>query len=72
MTTDPERPGILVEWQPGEWKLIDGNHRLYKAIQEGRELYMVWMVPFEEQLNFLIDRNFYDYMRSAYSEIKGE
>jgi hypothetical protein len=57
METDYKIPGILVELIKGKlfYKLIDGNHRLYKAKIFGEEIINCYYFIFEEQIKFVID-----------------
>ncbi len=62
MTTDLSQPLVLVQLCPGKDKLIDGNHRLYKAKQLGiRTLSAYYLTP-EQHQKYVIafERELYD------------
>lgn len=69
MTTDLSEPGIIIELEPKRLKLIDGNHRLYKANALGIEIFECYYLPFEDQIKFIEDFSMEDYMRML-DEIK--
>ena len=53
MATDLTKPLILAELQEGKYKLLDGNHRLYKAraLQVGR--LPVYVLTKEEHIRYI-------------------
>lgn len=55
MTTDPRRPLILVQLCEGREKLIDGNHRLYRAQKEGLESIACHCLTVPEQQRYIVD-----------------
>ncbi|MNP33908.1 hypothetical protein D3C76_1271720 [compost metagenome] len=63
MTTDISVPGIIIELEPKRLKLIDGNHRLYKANALGIEKFECYYLPFEDQIKFIEDFSMEDYNR---------
>lgn len=64
MSTDPSKPLILIQLCEGKEKLIDGNHRLYKAQKEGLESIICCYLTVPEQQKYLIDFN-----ESIYAQI---
>lgn len=65
MSTSREEPVILAEIFPGQPMLIDGAHRGYKAIQEGRSTYPALLLPFELQLRFLVDQESFSRLKKS-------
>ncbi|MNM64914.1 hypothetical protein D3C81_763300 [compost metagenome] len=51
MTTDISKPGIIVEYKPGEHMLIDGWHRTWKAKNEGKKM-NYYLLNYEQQKPF--------------------
>jgi hypothetical protein len=49
-------PGIVIEYVPGSYMIVDGWHRLYKAHQQGKTEYPMWLLFWDEQVHFLIDK----------------
>ena len=58
MNTDIEKPCIIVTLCNNAEKLIDGNHRLYKAKQLNLDFIPCYILPFEYHKNFIINYNF--------------
>lgn len=57
--TDYNIPGLIVELIEGKlfYKLIDGNHRLYKAKISGETTFSCYYFSFDEQIKFVVDIN---------------
>lgn len=53
METDLSRPLILAELQEGKYKLLDGNHRLYKARALQVDRLPVYFLTREEQIRYI-------------------
>ena len=54
MTTDLAQPLILVQLCPGKDKLIDGNHRLYKAKLLGVKTLSAYYLTPEQHQKYII------------------
>lgn len=55
MKTDINNPIIIVRFDDGTYEVLDGNHRLFKAVCEGQTQIMVHILN-ESQLNkYIID-----------------
>lgn len=52
-TTDIDKPGIVVEFKPGEYMLIDGWHRTWKAINNNQFM-NYYILNYEQQKQFMI------------------
>lgn len=50
-------PIILAEWRKGEVIAIDGWHRIYRAIQDGKSTIEYYMMSYEEQLPFSTNKH---------------
>jgi len=57
MKTDVESPCIIVELNESIEKLIDGNHRLYKAKQLNLNSIQCYVLPEEYHKKFIIEYN---------------
>lgn len=57
METDINIPCIVVELCDGKNKLIDGNHRLYKANKLGFEMIDCYYLNEDEHIRYIIDFN---------------
>ena len=57
MKTDVEIPCIIVKLNENIEKLIDGNHRLYKANQLNLNSIQCYVLPEEYHKKFIIDYN---------------
>ena len=57
--TDISRPVIFAEIAPGQYNLIDGNHRMEKARQMGLVSLMAYRLNVEQHMKFLTDKNAY-------------
>ena len=55
MTTDITQPLIIVNLTENIDKLIDGNHRLQKALKLGAATIDAYYLSFEEHRNYIID-----------------
>ena len=64
MSTNIETPCIIVELTDKTKKLIDGNHRLYKAKQLGIENLPCYILPLDYHKNFIVD-----YDASTYEKV---
>lgn len=53
METDLTKPLILAELQEGKYKLLDGNHRLYKARALHVDRLPVYFLTREEQIRYI-------------------
>ena len=53
METDLTRPLILAELQEGKYKLLDGNHRLYKARALHVDRLPVYLLTREEHIRYI-------------------
>lgn len=51
-TTDISKPGIIVEYKIGEYMLVDGWHRTWKAIEDN-QLMNYYVLNYEQQLKFV-------------------
>jgi hypothetical protein len=65
MKTDLKEPCIVVELTDKTYKLIDGNHRLYKAKQLGVKNIPCYILPLEYHKIFIIDFDYDVYKRVA-------
>lgn len=57
MCTDISQPLIVVQLTENTYKLIDGNHRLQKALKMGIEKINAYCLSFEEHRNYIVDYN---------------
>ena len=57
MSTDISKPLIVAELSENIDKLIDGNHRLQKALALGIEKIPAYFLSFEEHRRYIIDYN---------------
>ena len=57
MTTDITQPLIIVNLTENIDKLIDGNHRLQKALKLGVGMIDAYYLPFEEHRDYIVDFN---------------
>lgn len=57
METDLSLPLLVVELRPGVEKLIDGNHRLQKALRLGMTTISVYRLSFQQHRRYIIDYN---------------
>ena len=53
METDLSKPLILAELWPGKYKLLDGNHRLYKARALHVDRLPVYFLTREEHIRYI-------------------
>lgn len=53
METDLSKPLILAELQEGKYKLLDGNHRLYKALALHVDRLPVYCLTREEHIRYI-------------------
>lgn len=53
METDLSKPLILAELQEGKYKLLDGNHRLYKALALHVDRLPVYVLTREEHIRYI-------------------
>lgn len=62
MRTDLSIPLIVVELWKGKEKLIDGNHRLYKAMKLGEQCILAYFLTKESHLQYIenYDENLYE------------
>ncbi|HNX15118.1 MAG TPA: ParB/Srx family N-terminal domain-containing protein [Oscillospiraceae bacterium] len=67
MTTDLSQPLILVQLYAGKEKLIDGNHRLYKAKQLGIKTLSAYYLTPEQHQKYIIT-----FERELYNKIVAE
>lgn len=63
MSTDLSKPLILIQLCEGKEKLIDGNHRLYKAKEEGVEFITCYYLTVLQQQKYIVDFNESIYMQ---------
>ncbi|MGV2885936.1 hypothetical protein [Paenibacillus taichungensis] len=56
ITTDLSRPGIIIQLTRGHILMVDGHHRLHRAIVENRSTYSAYYLSLEEQIHFITDR----------------
>ena len=70
MKTDMEIPCIMVKLNENIEKLIDGNHRLYKAKQLNLDSIQCYVLPEEYHKRFIIDYDFNVYEKVIASFIK--
>ena len=57
MTTDISKPLIIVNITENIDKLIDGNHRLQKALKLGVRVIDAYYLSFEEHRDYIVDFN---------------
>ena len=57
--TDISRPVILAEIAPGQYNLIDGNHRMEKARRMGLVSLMAYRLNVEQHMKFLTNKKAY-------------
>lgn len=57
MMTDTSSPLIIVQLNETYDKLIDGNHRLQKCINEGKTTVAAYYLPFAQHSKYIIDFN---------------
>jgi len=55
MSTDISQPVIVVQLSNDKYKLIDGNHRLQKALRLGIKEVPAYILSFEEHAKYIID-----------------
>ena len=55
METDLSLPLVVVELRPGVEKLIDGNHRLQKALRLGMTTIPVYRLTFQQHRRYIVD-----------------
>lgn len=55
METDLSLPLVVVELLPGVEKLIDGNHRLQKALRLGITTLPVYRLTFQQHRRYIVD-----------------
>lgn len=55
MTTDINKPCIIVDFAGKGQKLIDGNHRLYKAKMINQETIPCYILPDEYHMKFIVN-----------------
>lgn len=53
------RPVILVEISPGQYNLIDGNHRMEKARRMGIKSMLAYRLNVEQHMRFLTNKKAY-------------
>ena len=53
------RPVILAEISPGQYNLIDGNHRMEKARRMGINSMLAYKLNVEQHMRFLTDKKAY-------------
>ena len=53
------RPVILVEISPGQYNLIDGNHRMEKARRMGIKSMLAYRLNAEQHMRFLTNKKAY-------------
>ncbi|MBM4253678.1 MAG: hypothetical protein FJ146_17055 [Deltaproteobacteria bacterium] len=69
---DLTKPLLLAEIAPGQFNVIDGNHRLEKARREGATLLPVWRVGPRVHTRFLISSESYrEYVSYWNSKVRG-
>ena len=57
---DISRPVIMAEISPGQYNLIDGNHRMEKAKRMGIKSVPIYKVKAEQHIKFLTTRKGYE------------
>lgn len=62
-STDLSKPLILIQLCEGKEKLIDGNHRLYKAHKEGMKCITCYYLTRAQQQKYIVDFNEFIYMQ---------
>ena len=55
MKTDPSLPGIMVRLSDDHEMLIDGNHRLFKAVRTGQEVFRCRYLQEAEHKPYIVD-----------------
>lgn len=55
METDLSLPLVVVELRPGVEKLIDGNHRLQKALRLGMTNIPIHRLTFQQHRRYIVD-----------------
>lgn len=55
MSTDLSKPLILIQLCDGKERLIDGNHRLYKAKKEGIKYITCYYLTVSQQQKYIVD-----------------
>lgn len=71
MTTDLSKPIIVVELAENKFKVIDGNHRLFKARSRGIETRSAYYLTKAEQIRFIEDYNeetYHEIIRELYAD----
>ncbi|MCI8360244.1 MAG: hypothetical protein HFE86_02785 [Clostridiales bacterium] len=63
MTTDISKPLVWIQLCEGKEKLIDGNHRLYKAKKEGIACITCYYLTVPQQQKYILDFNESIYMQ---------
>jgi hypothetical protein len=58
-SVDISQPVILAEISPGQYNLIDGNHRMEKAHRIGTKSILAYRLTAEQHLRFLTDKKAY-------------
>ncbi|RRJ54647.1 hypothetical protein EHV15_34180 [Paenibacillus oralis] len=57
LTTDLSKPGIIIQLTREHSLMVDGHHRLYRAIVESRSTYPAYYLSLDEQIHFITDRD---------------
>lgn len=63
MTTDVSKPCILIELANRHMKLIDGNHRLYKASKLSIRQVPCYIVPSHYHIKYIVDYDAEEYAK---------
>jgi len=67
LSTDVDKPCIIVELNDKKQKLIDGNHRLFKAHKLGIQTISAYFLPKSYHTKFIVD-----YAPDLYDKITNE
>jgi hypothetical protein len=71
-TVDINRPVVLAEMSPGRYNLIDGHHRVEKALRAGVKTMPVRRLFFPQHVPFLVSREAYKtYIEYWNDKVKG-
>lgn len=55
MKTDTSSPIIIAQFDDGSYEVLDGNHRLYKAVHEGQRQIMAHILDESELKKYIMN-----------------
>lgn len=57
MKNDNNAPIIVIRYRDGKYELLDGNHRVYRYIQEGKQTIMAYCLQEQEADKYIMDKS---------------